>query len=188
MPIEKQETLSCSDAQPMLALFADGELDPSLMQAVATHGAQCPRCDGELQRLERLQAVLREHVEGKLASVEATDLWLRIVPRLPDRAVRVPWWRRWYSVLSEGGWQPQVLWPAMALLAVATMATVLLWRSEPHVAPTSPSTIVAGLEPPALIDSLEADVGSVAVMDDWQHHTTVLWVSDELPETGGTEP
>jgi hypothetical protein len=73
------------------------------------------------------------------------------------------------------------------MIAVAIGAAVLFLRvSSPPVPSTGGTTLVAGLEPPALIDSLEADVGSVAVMDDWQNHTTVLWVSDELP-VGGDE-
>ncbi|MCX8072529.1 MAG: zf-HC2 domain-containing protein [Candidatus Binatia bacterium] len=187
MPLEKPEKLQCSDAQAMLALFADGELDARSMQIVATHGAHCPECDRELQRLERLQAILREHVAAKLADAPTEWLWSRIEARLPERAEAVPRRQQWLQRLRELAWQPQVLWPAFALLAVATMATVLLLRDEPRLQPSA-STLVAGLEPPAVIDSLEADVGSVAVMDDWQNHTTVLWVSEELPVTGGTEP
>ncbi len=188
MPLEKQESLSCPDAQAMLPLFADGELEAHLVQAVAAHGARCPRCDRELQRLERLQAMLREHVERQLAGITAPDLWSRILARLPEREVRVPWWQRWYGAATEWRWQPQVLWPALALVVLVTLTTLLLLRVQPRTGPTSPTTVLAGLEPPALIDFLEADVNSVAVMDDWQHHTTVLWVSEELPGAGGTEP
>lgn len=172
----------------MLPLFVDGELDASLMQAVAAHGAQCSDCDGELQRFERLQVVLRQHIESRLATVNVGDLWSHIQAQLPARVTKIPWWKRWPSAATEWSWQPQVLWPAVAVFALAVAATLLLLGGQQHSVPRGPATMVADLEPSAWIDSLEADAGSVAVMDDWQHHTTVLWVSDEIPGAGGIEP
>jgi len=178
------ELLSCREAQELVPLFVDGELDAARMRAVALHGAQCALCDGEIRQLERLQLVLRDHIEQRLAVVASEDLWKRIESKL--RKPPLPWWRRLHEAAAAWRWQPQVLWPAFAVFAIAALATALYLRTNAPVGTTG-GTMVAGAEPPAWIDSLEADVGSVAVIDDLQNHTTVLWVSDELPLAGGND-
>lgn len=173
---------NCDKVQALLPLFADGELDAGQMRMVATHSAACPLCDREVREQERLQFLLRAHIASRLAAASTVDLWPGIEARLRREAT--PRWRKWSRAMRDVSWQPRVLWPALAALLIAALATALYWQRA-GAPGLRGATLLAGAEPPAFIDSLEADVGSVAVMDDWENHTTVLWVSDEPPVTGG---
>jgi hypothetical protein len=56
---------------------------------------------------------------------------------------------------------------------------------QPTTQPGTP--VVASVDAPALIDSLDSDMESVAVVNDPDTGATVLWVSDDLP-VGGEAP
>jgi anti-sigma factor RsiW len=169
--------MTCREASNLLPLFFDGELDSHQMRAVALHSTRCDGCEGKLRQLERLHDLVTEHVSAVIEEIDAVPLWNAIEQHIGN--VTPPWWlraRAWWND-SEHPWVMGI--PAFAAAAViAVLAFVFLTRApQPSTEPAAPQ--VAAVDTGATIDSLDTDVDSVAVLNDPETRTTVLWVSDD---------
>ena len=172
-------SMTCREASNLLALFVDGELDPRQMRAVALHGTRCSSCELELRQLERLQQIVSETVNRRLDQLDLQNFWQKIEPRLP--VIAGSRWQRirvWWSE-HESQWWLGV--PAFAAAAAVALLAFVLY-TQMHQPTTQPDTgvpQVASADAPASIDSLDADASSVAVVNDPETHTTILWVSED---------
>lgn len=167
----------CRDAAPLLPFFLDGELDPHQMRAVALHSALCLTCEQDLRRLERLQEVVNSTISSTVDEIDFDNFWPGIERRLS--ITRHPWWqlvRAWWSE-GERAWVIRV--PAFAA-AVAVAAFALFLFTRPSSAPDAQlaSPQLAAVDNATSIESLDSDVDSVAVLNDPETRTTVLWVND----------
>lgn len=170
--------MNCRDALNLLPLFFDGELDSRQMRAVAIHSARCRDCELELRQLESLQAVVNTSISKQVDEMDLSGLWTAIDARLPQRHPSpLQRLQRWWEE-SAPQWNIRV--PAFAAAAVvAALAFFFLTRApEPGIAPTTPLLAVVDNNE-AMIDSLDTEADSVAVMSDPETRTTVLWVSDD---------
>jgi anti-sigma factor RsiW len=172
--------MSCRDATNLLPLFFDGELDARQMRAVALHGTRCNACEGELRQMERFQTILNESLSMRVDEIDLSAFWSAIEQRIGT--VQVPWWKRlrlWWSEGDHG-----LRWPALAL-AAAVLALTLLFLTrlqQPTAQPDAPQ--IAVVDNAASIEALDADSDSVAVLNDPETRTTVLWVSDDIVNQG----
>jgi anti-sigma factor RsiW len=160
-----------------LPLFLDGELDARQMRAVAIHSSRCRPCEDALRHLERMQDLVNSTVQARVAEVDFSAFWPAIERQLGDRSVG--WWHRlgvWWRA-GEHPWAVRL--PALgAAVALALVALLLFTRVPPRdSAPAAPR--LAAVDNAAIIDSLETDLDSVAVVSDPETRTTVLWVSDD---------
>ena len=48
--------MNCSDAQPHLAVYADGELPPDLGESIEEHLSGCAKCRGNVERWRALRS------------------------------------------------------------------------------------------------------------------------------------
>jgi anti-sigma factor RsiW len=168
--------MTCREAANLLPLFFDGELDPRQMRAVALHSTRCTTCEQDLRQLERMQELISDNVSRAVEGLDFEQFWSTIERRLP--AVREPWGarvREWWSA-TEHPWMLRL--PAFAAaMAIAVVALVLFTRgTQTTVQPAAPQ--LAAADNATTIDFLDSDVDSVAVLNDPETRTMVLWVND----------
>jgi anti-sigma factor RsiW len=171
--------MTCREATNLLPLFFDGELDARQMRAVALHSARCKSCEEDLRQLERVQELVSDTIDGAADEIDLGDFWPGIERRLSS--AREPWWPRLQAWWNDGehGWVIRL--PAFAAAAVIAALVLLLFAHTPplNVPPAAPQ--LAAVDNAASIESLTADVDSVAVLNDPETRTTVLWVNDPGP-------
>jgi hypothetical protein len=84
---------TCREARPLLPLFFDGELEARQMRAVALHSTRCSECEHELRELEHLQEAISAHVSSLVDTIDVSQVWAGVAPRLASRAVfRIESW------------------------------------------------------------------------------------------------
>ena len=175
--------MTCREASNLLPLFVDGELDPRQMRAVALHGTRCQPCETELRHLERLQELVSETINSGVEEIDLSNFWPAIERQLGN--VRVSRWERtrerWRLRWREGELRWAVRIPVMAAAAAAVLALLLYTRPWQPGGSPEPSQIAA-VDHSALIESLDTDLDSVAVLNDPENNTTVLWVNDGTTE------
>lgn len=177
--------MTCRDASTLLPRFLDGELDPRQMRMVALHGTKCGACEQELRQLEHLQELISDTVNTRVDEIDFASFWPGIERQLGT--VRVSW-RQWLSIWWGDGDHRWVIGvPAFAAAAVIALFAFLFFTRVPPSATQPQGPRVAAVDNAASIDSLSTDVDSVAVLNDPETSTTVLWVSDDTP-TGGNTP
>ena len=168
--------MTCRDAAPLLSLFLDGELDSHQMRALALHSARCTACEQELRQLERLQEAISTTISSAVDEIDLQGFWPGIERRLTS--LRRPWWQRarlWWGE-GEHAWLIRV--PAFAAAVAVAAFAFFLFTRNPTPGPQSAAPQLAAVDNAATIESLESDVDSVAVLNDPETRTTVLWVND----------
>jgi anti-sigma factor RsiW len=169
--------MNCREAEKLLDLFLDGELEARPMRTVALHVTRCPTCEHVLQQRERLQDLVSEVFTDAMAEVDFSTLWPSVALRMDD--VRPRWFRRARAVaerVRELGHSPTFTVATAA--AVAVLAAVLVWRGFP----ASAESPVLHANNQVRIDSLMAETRSVALLSEPESNTTVIWVVED----GGT--
>jgi anti-sigma factor RsiW len=177
--------MTCREASPLLPLFFDGELDPRQMRAVAMHSTRCENCERELRQLERLQELVSTTIYNAVDEIDFSEFPAGVAARLGP--VHRPWWKR-----ARRRWEDQELpWPQLvpafaAAAAVAILALFLFTRAPQPLNSQPGASQVATVDNTTSIDSLDADVDSVAVLNDPETSTTVVWVSDDAASSEAT--
>ena len=129
----------CDELRDYLAAYADGELDETLGTRVREHVEACADCRGELEGLERVDAMFRAAV---VPEVPARD-WERM-SRALDRAMGAS--ASPAAAPARRGWLSGWLIPASALAAAAALvAAFLLWPAGPPSSSSS-SIVITDLE------------------------------------------
>jgi len=175
--------MTCREASNLLSLFLDGELDSHQMRAVALHGTRCTTCEAELRELEHLQQLVSDTVNARVDEIDLSAFWPAVERRLGT--ARRSWWERARIWFGDADHRWLIRLPAYAAAAaVAVLALLFFTRTpQPSVDPDAPR--LAAVDNAASIDSLDTDVESVAVLNDPETRTTVLWVNDDAA-TGDT--
>jgi anti-sigma factor RsiW len=171
--------MTCREAANLLPLFLDGELDARQMRAVALHSARCESCERELRYLEHLQELISDTIESAADDIDLESLWPAVERRLSN--TREPWWPRLQAWWSDGEhvWFTRV--PAFAAAAVIAALVFLLFAHTQPLSTQPAAPQLAAVDNATSIESLDADVDSVAVLNDPVTRTTVLWVNDPEP-------
>ena len=170
--------MMCRETLSLLPLFFDGELDPRQMRAVAMHSTRCSSCEAELRELERLQELVSDAISARVEEIDLNEFWPSIERRLG--APPVAWWERVRTWWSEGEHRWVIGVPAFgAAIAAAVLAFLFFARVPQPATPDLAAPQLAAVDNAASIDSLESDLDSVAVLNDPETRTTVLWVSDD---------
>lgn len=170
--------LSCRDSESLLPLFFDGELDSKRMRAVALHATKCPECETTLRDFEAVQSQVQSLFAAEVDSVDFSNLWTSIESRLPP--ARPSFWlrmRAWWEDQEDGSWNWAVPGAALASV-VAVLALLASLNSEPSILPGDAPRIAA-TDYATSIEHLETVLDSVAVFNDPDTHTTVLWIGSD---------
>jgi hypothetical protein len=164
--------MTCREAEKLLDLFLDGELESRAMRTVALHVTRCASCEAALQRQERLQDAIGETYAEALAEVDFSTFWPGVGARLSD--VRRPW--PWHRHTLTARARDVLGRPAAGLAAAALVAALggfWLFLSAPW------STRRTTVDNQVRIDSLVAESGSVALLSEPESNTTVIWVVED---------
>jgi anti-sigma factor RsiW len=170
--------MTCRDVSGLLPLFFDGELEPRQMRAVALHSSRCPGCETELRRIERVQDLVAATINTQVDEIDLSEVWPAVAARMGT--MRAPWLRRLRIRWEE---REAVVWrlPAFGLAAATAALALVIWfgrptNSPPQLAETAPAPVVDNT---AMIDSVDSSADAVAVLNEPETNTTVLWVNDE---------
>jgi hypothetical protein len=167
--------MNCRDTRPLLPLFFDGQLDPRQMRGVALHSTRCLECEGELRQLERLQEAVASHISALVDEVDLGQIWAGISPRLEARVPSLTQrLRTWWSE-RERGWM--LRGPAFAAAAIAILIALTMWIQ--HQAPQLRNQIASRVDNSAVLDSVQSNADSVALVTEPETNTTLLWVMDD---------
>ena len=167
--------MSCREIRPLLSRFLDGELDARQMCVVALHCTRCRACEYDLRHFEQIQDVVASHIAAQVDDFDLSEVWTGVAPRLEPtsrsslRALR-EWWEQ-----VDMRWAARV--PAYAAVAAAAVLAVLLWQRDP----ASPPTEIAAIDNSAILDSVQSNVGSLALLREPETNTMVLWITDDSP-------
>lgn len=165
--------MNCRETRPLLPLFFDGELEARQMRAVALHSTRCPECEGVLRGLERLQDTLTAHVSSQLEQIDLDRVWQGVAPRLGSpRRPRFQRLRDWWTGL-ELHWPRQA--PVYAALAAVCLLAILLWPRDAE----ERAVDVATADNSTMIDAVQSNVESLAVLREPETDTLVLWITDD---------
>jgi len=169
---------TCPDFERRFDGFLDGELDAHSLRAMALHAGTCPTCGAELERAERLQALLSDAVEERVEAIDTSLLWTSIEARLEPRSFGL-WARARIAAadaLSPRNWLRPV--PAVALSgAVAAALALWMWPTA-----TESTVAVEVANNHAQIERIESSAPHVAVWSEPERHTTAIWVVSYEPE------
>ena len=165
--------MNCREARPLLPLFFDGEIEARRMRAVALHSTRCRECEESLRGLERLQDALVTHVSSQLDEIDFNRVWDGVAPRL-DSSPRSLGQRLadWWGAVDFGRVRHA---PVYAALATACVLAILLWQRDT----VHPPGDIASVDNSAILDSVQSDVATLAVLREPETNTLVLWITDD---------
>lgn len=172
--------MNCRETLPLLPLFVDGELDARQMRDVAMHSTRCPGCEQELRTLERVEDMVADWVNSAVDEIGEVDVWPSIAPRIATMSQ--PWtvrFRDWWES-GEARWIVRAPLYAGALAALALLAAQ--WVSRAGVEQEIAGAVV---DNSVILDSVKSDAPSLALLNEPETNTMVLWVTDE--STTGAE-
>jgi anti-sigma factor RsiW len=188
----------CSEVQPLLSAFHDGELEPAEMVAVAHHTAQCAECEAAMLAYGAIGERLRLASNVEVPEWFAASVIERIDQLQPSLFARMGHYFRNLNERIGAGFSLA----AAGLVAAALTAIVLTPYVRRIGKPQPASEVVASAEradlPQAnelaqntaaalpvdtadsrtLISRLEAKNPAVAVWSEPRTDTTVIWLPD----------
>jgi anti-sigma factor RsiW len=171
-------TITCEKARDLLERFHDEELDARERHAVTAHLEVCAHCSQELDKLVQVSGALKSQYGSVAASEDFSGMWERIDAQIGAAAPEAaPWWRRLGDIFAL----PKPVWATIgaAAAAIALLLAYLPGTQEPAVAAND-----------CIIDTVEAEDGSVMVYETDETKMKIIWVmelnGDAQPEKGVT--
>jgi anti-sigma factor RsiW len=142
---------TCTNTQPLLSRWLDGELEASEHAAVAAHLAACPACAGEVAAWQHVDDVLAAHEPTR----DLTAAVLADLAEMADDRIPAGWWLRVAAAaavaiglgLAAGHRLGPALVPTTAPTTFATLAAL-----DAHFGQTAPAgfaDLIADLAPAA---------------------------------------
>jgi anti-sigma factor RsiW len=115
--------MSCSHSEKDLALYVEGDLDPTGSHAIQMHLPTCESCRNIVAELKESQAILRMLREETVSSSALSGVRNRVLDELQSRRRFI--WGRWIYALAGG-----------MLVAVVSVGVLHHMRKpEPNVQP-----------------------------------------------------
>ena len=115
--------MNCSPAKPLIALYADGELDTAQSLELERHLQDCPACARELRELQGLQKAVRQDALYFAAPVELRrNIMAELRTQTRGAAEPNAWSWKWLATALSG----------MATVCLALLLTVALNRPSDH--------------------------------------------------------
>jgi hypothetical protein len=117
-----------------LIAYHDGEA--AGREEMAAHVADCPECQGELERIDALLAALETIPVPEPGEDYGQRVWQQISPRLPER--RAHWWDFLLSQPKPSNWFEAQRWVAVGAIAALVFAAFVAGRLSKPVNPVAP--------------------------------------------------
>ena len=163
--------VGCEKVRRLLDGYYDRQLHGRKFDAVSEHLHQCDACSGELEKLERMGRMLKEHYKGVAGAEDLSAVWARVDAAteavlqhppepLLDRLVRI------FSIPRPAG-------GAVALVAVVLVVALAYMPGD-----QTPPTLAAN---DCIIDSVDAEDCSVMVYEVGDSKMKIIWVMGQQP-------
>lgn len=143
--------MSCNSRQESIALYVEGDLDPSRTKNVELHLRSCASCRRFLKELEASQSMVKELAAESLDPASFNVVRKRVMQEVNRRQARPPWWR--FLSPAVAPWRPAWVATMVVFAALGFLFQWLLWRnptrSDKPEGPSVASAPVVRKESPA---------------------------------------
>ena len=168
--------MRCEKAKGMLERLYDRELSGRKLRALSEHLGQCENCSKELEQLNRMGRMLKEHFEERLLPEGLSRLSDRVLaaieePVVPEPESPLAQFIRIFAL-------PKPAWAAVGVVAVA-LVFALAYLPGNHG-----PTLAAN---DCIIDNVNAENCSVMVYEVGDTKMKVIWVMEQQSEVNGKE-
>lgn len=160
--------IDCRKTRRLLDSYHDRQLRGRKFDKVSEHLRECENCSSELEKLQCISRVLKEHYDSAAGSEDFSKVWARV-----DAAVAGSDRHRPESLLDKLN---RILWipkPAWAVVGVAALAVVVVLAYLPG---SPPDTLAAN---DCIIDSVDVHDCSVMVYEVDDGRMQVIWVMEQ---------
>ena len=115
--------MNCNSFEEWIALYAEGDLDPSRAKNVESHLKSCASCQRFLKELEASQAMVKDLAAESLDPASFNVVRERVMQEVNRRQARPVWWRFLPPTIA----QRHPVWAA-ALAVVVALGFLLQWQ------------------------------------------------------------
>ena len=116
--------MNCKSFEALIALNAEGDLDPSRAKNVESHLKSCASCQRFVAELKASQALVKDLAEESLDPASFDVVRQRVMLEVNRRQASRPiWWHLLLPPLAE--WRPAL---AAALVALVALGFLLQWH------------------------------------------------------------
>jgi anti-sigma factor RsiW len=157
---------NCEQISRALSAWLDHEVQGSDATEIQAHVEQCPACNAEMARLQRLESVLETTLKRQSSVASFDRIWTDLERRIQGR---VPWYQRVWDRLgfdfipARPAWVVSVV--AVLLLGAFSVARYFPeWRSNNF----------------AFVESIDAHGSNIALFREAETRTTVIWLFEDL--------
>jgi len=127
--------MNCNSYEELIALYAEGDLDPSRAKNVESHLKSCASCQRFLSKLAASQAMVKELAAESLDPASFNFVRQRVMQEVNRRqAARPVWWRFLSPALTQ--WRPTWVAALAVLVVLGFLLQWQLWRKP--VGPDKP--------------------------------------------------
>lgn len=167
-------TIRCEKVKELLEKFHDQELRGKKFDEVNEHLKSCETCSHELERLRQMSSMLKSHCEEVARSQDFSGLWNRVSEAIDSsEAVKPKTFRERLSGIFS---LPKPIYALAGATAAAVLALFIYLSS-------GPSTVLAAND--CVIDSVDADNGSVMVYETGPTKMKIIWVMEQTSQESG---
>lgn len=115
--------MSCNSLEEWIALYVEGDLEPSRARNVESHLKSCASCQRFLKELEASQSLVKGLAAESLDLASFNVMRQRVMQEVTGRQARPHWWRFLAPALAQ--WRPA--WVA-AMAVVVALGFLLQWQ------------------------------------------------------------
>jgi len=166
----------CTKIHTWIEPYFDKELSPSKHAKVEAHLKECPSCRTELERLQRMQKLIRHGVSASVTEgepdLEALSVKIRDQIRSADQAGQGRFFVR--RLRRIGSWGTRILAPSAVTVALIAALIFTIYKPPPPV-------ITMGGKNECIVETLEGGPRTVMLFKTHGSNITVIWLS------GGSE-
>ena len=161
----------CSSVAPLLDKYFDGEASAEEKETIERHLTDCGACQGVLESMGRLSALIRTPVEASVEQEAFPWVWQKIQREIQVQP-RTTWWESLRARLGPFLFPRRRAWvpAAVAVLILLSVSASFLFKKQ------TPSH-----QDLSVVEYVESSSCNVMVYESDQEQVTVIWLF-ECPE------
>ena len=173
----------CNKVRELVERYFDGELSRRQSARLEDHLAECPKCEAQLESLQRTRGALQGVLRQAASQVDFNTLWRNIQPQLAGP--KPSFWERFNVAVREyfSAYKPVWAMAGAAAAVAALVAVPLLVKDSPIAFPNGTERQVATKGNECIIESIESSGGSTPMVQELQNQTKVIWMFEEPDES-----
>jgi anti-sigma factor RsiW len=120
--------MNCNSFEEWIALYVEGDLEPSRARNVESHLESCVSCQRFLKELEASQTIVKELAGEALDPASFSVVRQRVMQEVNRRQARPVWWRLLSPALAR--WHPAWAVSLAVLVGLGFLLQWQLWRKS----------------------------------------------------------